>query len=99
VDGGVSGFDGEIGAVVFDAVLLVDAGWGGACPSEPGGVISVRDVQGGWYDILLDGPAEWGGTSDPDLCDGCGEAFYRGESIGSVCADFPALLGWEGTPW
>ena len=61
--------------------------------------MSVRDLDGDWYDVVFDGPTDWGADSDPDLCDGCGEAYFRGEDVGAVCPDFSGLNGWEGTPW
>lgn len=100
LDGGVADLPGAFPVVVFDNVLLVNAAAGGACPQEPGGVISVRDTDGNWYDVLLDGESEFGGgIDDRGLCDGCGTAWFRGEQVGSVCADFAALNEWEGAPW
>ncbi len=99
VDGGLSGIGGELDTVVFDAVVLYDEGLGSTCGSEPGGVISVRDAAGNWYDVVFDGPTEWGAESDAALCDGCGAAYFRGEHLGDVCADFSSLTGFTGTPW
>ena len=99
IDGGLSGLGGELDTVVFDAVVLFDAGLGSTCPTEPSGVISVRDAAGNWYDIVFDGPPDAETASDASLCDGCGSAWFRGEPLGAVCADFSGLLGWEATPW
>jgi hypothetical protein len=99
VDGGVSGLGGDLDTVVFDAVTIFEESLGSTCPTEPGGVISVRDADGNWYDVVFDGPADYGEVSDPALCDGCGSAWFRGEPLGEVCADFSALLDWEGSPW
>jgi hypothetical protein len=102
LDGGLSGLGGDLDTVVFDAVVLFDfAGPSGSpCPTEPGGVVSVRDGVGNWYDVVFDGPSEYGlEMSDPALCDGCGSAWFRGEPIGEVCADFTSLLDWEVSPW
>ena len=99
VDGGLSGLGGDLDTVVFDAVTIFDESLGSTCPTEPGGVVSVRDVSGDWYDVVFDGPTEYGDESDPDLCDGCGAAYYRGEYLGQVCSDFTGMLDWEGTPW
>lgn len=99
LDGGIGGFTGDVSAVVFDSLLLYTAAWGSTCATEPGGMVSIRDSEGGWTDVLFDGPAEWGATSDPSQCDGCGTAWYRGEPIGSVCVDMTTLLRWDGAPW
>lgn len=98
-DGGLSGLGGLVDTVVFDELFLYDAALGSACPTEPGGGVSVRDADGQWTDILFDGPAEWGATSDESTCDGCGTAWFRGESLGEVCVDFSSLLGWGDAPW
>ncbi|MDP2307207.1 MAG: hypothetical protein Q8P18_14370 [Pseudomonadota bacterium] len=99
LDGGLSGLGGLLDTVVFDAVVLFDAGLGSSCPTEPGGVVSVRDGVGNWYDVVFDGPSDYGEASDADLCDGCGSAWFRGEPLGEVCADFTGLLDWEVSPW
>jgi hypothetical protein len=99
IEGSVGGLDGPVNAVLFDGFLIYTAAWGSACAIEPGGVVSLRGEDGGWYDVLFDGPAEWGGTADAAACDGCGEAWFRGERVGSVCLDATALLRWEEAPW
>lgn len=99
IDGGLSGMGGQLDTVVFDMLTLYEAGLGSTCPTEPGGVVSVRDSAGNWYDVVFDGPTEYGGASDPDLCDGCGAAYFRGEPLGEVCVDFTTLLDWEVSPW
>ncbi len=102
-DGGVSGLGAELATggldtVVFDALtLMTDALT--TCPTEPGGVVSVRDADGNWYDVVFDGPAEYGDTVNSTLCDGCGSAYFRGVYVGNVCADFSALVDWEVSPW
>jgi hypothetical protein len=99
VDGGLSGLGGTLDTVVFDAVTLFDTALGSTCPTEPGGVVSVRDTDGEWYDVVFDGPADIGEAADASLCDGCGTAWFRGEYLGDVCADFSPLLAWETAPW
>ncbi|MDP2315715.1 MAG: hypothetical protein Q8P41_22650 [Pseudomonadota bacterium] len=100
IDGGLSGLGGELDTVVFDAVVLFDFGDAGSpCPTEPSGVVSVRDSDGDWYDVVFDGPSEYGEAVDAELCDGCGSAWFRGEPLGEVCADFTSLLDWEASPW
>lgn len=99
VDGGFTGTGGQLDTVVFDMITIYEAGLGSTCPTEPGGVVSVRDNVGNWYDVVFDGPTEYGDESDPDLCDGCGAAYFRGEPLGDVCVDFTTLLDWEVSPW
>ncbi len=99
VSGGVSGLGGTYDTVVFDDLTLYDAGIGGDCPEEPGGTISVRDANGYWFDIFLDGQLETSDNVRDSACDGCAEAWYQGQDLGPVCADFTTLTTWEGTPW
>jgi hypothetical protein len=96
LDGGIGGLDA--GVVAFDGVTLMSLGLGSACLKEPSGSISVRNPDGTWTDVLFDGPAGLGEpTTGP--CDGCGEAWHRGERVGEVCADFSPLLDWDDRPW
>lgn len=100
VDGGVSGLGGEIDTVVFDYVAMWDALLTtSGCDIEPSGTISVRTPEGDWYDVLFDGPVDENTYVDPADCDGCGQAWFRGEEVGEVCADFSALLNWGDQPW
>ena len=99
MNGGVSGLLGDINTITLVDVMIYDDTLGSVCDLEPYGTISVRDDDGGWYDVIFDGPPYWGGWSYESVCDGCGEAFYRGESIGSVCVDFTQWIDWQGMPW
>jgi hypothetical protein len=101
VDGGVSDLTGElVTAVVMDGVILMSDAIVPDCPGEPAGVVSVRDAEGNWIDVLFHGATEWGGKpDDAALCDGCGEAWFAGEPVGTVCPDFSPLLAWEDQPW
>ncbi len=99
LDGSLGGLAGEVNAVTFGNVYSENLMLGTTCVSEPGGTISVRDGEGGWYDVHFDGPAFHGASVFPAACDGCGDAWWRGQSLGQVCPDFSALLGWEGRPW
>lgn len=98
VDGGVSGTGGELDSIVFDSVTMMTENVN-TCSTEPGGVVSLRDSDGNWYDVVFDGPILYDDVIDPAVCDGCGEAWYRGEPMGTVCADFNALVDWEVSPW
>ena len=53
------------------------------CLSEPNGTQHIQ-VNGQWIYV------EWHGDKwdVPDSCDGCGNAYAQGASIGKVCADF-----------
>lgn len=99
VSGGVGGLSGAYETVVFDDLTLYDAGIGGDCPEEPGGTISVRDPNGYWYDVFLDGQLTTDDAVRDAACDGCAEVWYQGTSLGEVCADFTTLTTWEGAPW
>ncbi len=79
-------------ALVFDGLLLYTESWGSSCPEEPAGVISARDTQGNWLDILFDGPVWDSAPTAPEDCDGCGVVWSRGYLLGTVCADFHGLL-------
>jgi hypothetical protein len=69
--------------------------FGLACAIEPGGMISVRGDDG-WYDVLFDTDFQ---AIDPAACDGCGEAYYRGEYVGPVCIDVSDYTIQETQPW
>lgn len=101
LDGGLFAMEGAFPDVLFDGLLLVDAAAGGACPTEPGGVITVKDAEtGDWWDITFDGAASLdGAVVDPARCDGCGEVRLYGELLGEVCLDFSALTNWGEAPW
>jgi len=98
IDGGVSGLDGDIIAIVFDAVTLIEANLGGTCEAEPFGIISMRTAQGTWVDVVFDGPDPQTFVGDAAKCDGKGRAFYRGEPLGDLTADFSTLYP-TGSPW
>ena len=95
IDGGYTGAEG-VDAVVFDALTLYTAS---TCATEPAGVLSVRDTDGGWYDVIFDGAAAVETAVDPDACDGCGAAWFGGDALGQVCVDFTPLIDWEDSPW
>jgi len=98
-DGGLSHLDGTTNAVVFDQLYAANQVYGSPCEMEPGGMVSVRDSQGEWYDVVFDG-ADYGSSSVfPPECDGCGHVWFRGELLGDVCPDLSGLLDWEGWSW
>ena len=99
MNGGVSGLPGDYSSVVFDALTLYDAGIGGACPEEPGGTISVRDANGYWFDLFLDGQLTTEDEVSGAACDGCADAWYQGKNLGPVCLDYSVLTAWEDAPW
>lgn len=99
IDGGLSGLTGQMNAALLDGLYLYAADAGSPCEIEPAGTISVRDAEGEWYHVELQGPA-WAGAPvfGPD-CDGCGQVTWRGQELGQVCPDFSLLTAWEGRPW
>ncbi len=99
INGGLSGLGGAYDTVVFDNLTLYDAGIGGDCPEEPGGTISVRDANGYWYDLFLDGQLQTSDVTRQNQCDGCADAWYEGQDLGPVCPDFSTLNTWVGAPW
>jgi len=99
IEGGITGLPGDLDTVSFSGVQLF-TGDLGACPDEPSGTVSVRDDAGNWYDIEFHGPVEVDDDSfDPAKCDGCGDAWYRGELVGTTCVDFSTLVSWDQSPW
>jgi len=90
--------DGSISAVVFEDFFLYSELLGSPCPEEPDGLISVLDSSGNWIDLLFDG-GQWGEEVDAAVCDGCGAAWYQGNLLGEVCADFSSVLDWTESPW
>ena len=99
LDGSLSGIDGAVTAVNMDSVFIYSESMSSACPDEPSGTISLRDADGDWYDVEFQGPQYWGGEAFPGDCDGCGDAFFRGEPLGAVCPDFSHLKDWGNRPW
>ncbi|MED5373319.1 MAG: hypothetical protein VX899_20030 [Myxococcota bacterium] len=95
----ISGLSGPVNAAVLEGVVIYDEARGSPCPSEPSGVISLRDAQGRWVELRFDGVPSGGTTMYPPDCDGCGRAWLDGNDIGEVCPDFSALLDWEERPW
>lgn len=93
VDGVLNGLDGAIEALVLDEVSMGnEAAWG--CELEPTATVSALDREGNWVDVVFEAA-----DKDDPLCDGCGAGFVGGLSIGEVCADFSALVDWQGSPW
>jgi hypothetical protein len=99
--GGFGGFavGGEDWAVAFDENYVANALMGGRCPTELSGTVGVRAPDGSWYDVQFQG---WDGV-DPDYsdadCDGCGDAFYRGEPMGEICVDLTTMMELGVHPW
>jgi hypothetical protein len=78
---------------------MATAAWGSDCPQEPSGTLAIRDEANEWYTVAFDGPSYAGGETFPAACDGCGEVWYRGTSLGLVCPDLSTLTQWERSPW
>lgn len=98
--GGLAGFPGGVSAVALDDLTVRTKLAGSACEDEPGGSASVRGPDGSWYDIVFDGPTEEEPDTTPaELCDGCGDTFFRGAAVEATCLDVDPLVTWEGRPW
>lgn len=93
--GALNGLSGSYSAVAFDTCGIVDDSLGyGGCGEEPSGVLSMRQSDGGWVDIVFDpvGDEEGIVIDDMSLCDGCGTAWDGEEPLGTVCLDFSPWL-------
>jgi hypothetical protein len=99
MEGGLSGLSGAANSLRFNGLFWAAEGWGVDCQEEPGGSVSLRDAEGGWYDVYFDGPAYENDTVFGPECDGCGEVWYQGELLGEICPAFDTLTEWEGRPW
>ena len=101
--GGISGledFPGGVTAVSLEGLTLRDILAGSPCPSEPGGVASVRGPDGAWTDIAFDGITDAVPEPDQAACDGCGSSWFRGADVGETCVSPSTYLQWEGNrPW
>lgn len=91
VVGGFGGFRGGW-SIAYDENVLVSEAIGGKCEEEVSGTVGVRAPDGTWYDVKFQG---WNGVDevyDASGCDGCGDLFYEGESMGSICVDVDTML-------
>jgi len=99
-------FEGAIGlpdhptvtAVAFEGVTVREQAAGATCEDEPGGLASVRGVDGYWYDILFHGPTDEEPTTPAADCDGCGDTWFRGRDVGPTCVDITTIFTWPGAP-
>ncbi len=99
--GGLAGLDFPAGvtAVALDELTLRQALAGATCERELGGAAGVRGADGNWYDALFDGALGENAQTPPELCDGCGETWYRGVALGALCLDARTWFGrWESAP-
>ncbi len=90
---------GAVRAVAFNDTLWIGEGWGGSCPDEPAGSLSVLTSEGVWLEVAFDGPTWDSGPTPAGACDGCGRASYRGADVGALCVDFSAVSALEVWPW
>jgi hypothetical protein len=96
---GIDDTEGLVNVIVLDDIVLYNAEFGSICDEEPMGTVSILDDKGNWYDLVFDGP-NWGTKEmDPEACDGCADAWFKGISLGSACADFSPLLDWADQPF
>ncbi len=89
VVGGLSGLDfpDGISAVSLDELTARQALAGATCERELGGGAGVRGDDGNWYDVYFDGAVGDQAQTPSELCDGCGETWFRGAGIGETCVD------------
>lgn len=98
--GGLADFPGDVTAVALDDLMVRTISAGSACEKEFGGSASVRGPDGSWYDIIFDGPSdEEPDTTPAELCDGCGETFFRGQGLDATCLPAAPYTAWELRPW
>ena len=82
-------FGDEVTGVAFDGLTLREALAGNTCEREAGGAASVRATDGAWYDVVFDGPSDFGENEPIDAadCDGCGDTWFRGRAVDATCFD------------
>lgn len=85
----------ETGIVQFDRQTLNNVG----CILEPNGAqnIQVLPIEE-WVFIQWQGDIVEDGSGET-ICDGCGDAYFEGQYIGQVCADFSPWLSWTTSPF
>lgn len=95
VDGTIAGLPGPVVAVSAVRLSAVATGWTPCPVNETAGTVSVRDAEGGWYDLVFDAPREFTAESDLSTCDGCGEVWFEGVSLGEACVDLTGIATQE----
>jgi hypothetical protein len=91
LSGGFGGFAGGW-SVAYDENFVATEVIGSPCEEELSGTVGVRAPDGAWYDVQFQG---WDGVEedyDASECDGCGELFYQGEPMGTVCVNVAGML-------
>lgn len=86
-------FPETVTGVSFDGITIRQVLAGATCDREAGGAASVRAVDGTWYDVLFDGPTDDAAETAPELCDGCGDTYHRGQAVDPTCVDARPILG------
>jgi hypothetical protein len=90
--------DLDVQTIIFE-LTAIDPRWGASCGEEPAGSMSVLTADGDWLDVFFDGSSWEQLEVEPALCDGCGQAWYKGAPVGDLCLTFPALADPEHWPW
>ena len=100
VTGGLSGLDfpDGVSAVSLDGLTAREALAGASCQKELGGGAGVRGDDGNWYDVYFDGPVDDEGETPADLCDGCGETWFRGRTVDATCVPANPYFKWIDAP-
>ena len=93
-------------AIFYSALLPIDSGFvqfqqqllsSFDCSLEPSGAqnIQVSDTGDSWLYVVWHGDE----GQDSEQCDGCGDVYFQGEAIGSICVDFSSWLDWTNSPY
>lgn len=98
INGRLSIGDPDVQTVVFE-LMAIDPRWGASCGDEPSGSLSVLTAEGDWIDVFFEGSTWEQLEVEPALCDGCGQAWYKGAPAGELCLTFPDLADPEHWPW
>ncbi len=77
--GALGGLDAPMSTVEFTDIVMEDP----LC-AEPTGIMSARDPDGNWFDLVFDG----------ETCDGCGTVSHLGETVGEACVDLTPWTSW-----
>lgn len=90
--------DPDVQTIIFE-LSAIDPRWGASCGDEPAGSMSVLTAGGDWLDVYFDGSTWEQLEVEPALCDGCGQAWYKGAPAGELCLTFPDLADPAHWPW
>ena len=100
VEGFFGPLDGAVSAINFDGIEVAHT-LDNPCPEEPAGIISVRDANGTWGELVFDltFAPDGSGSIEDGLCDGCGTLWFDGVAVDTVCVDPQPLYDAQTPPW